>query len=178
MASILVHYCHARHNYQSWPDNPPFRLPVSCFKTAPDCYNTTKAPWRIPLNSNTARHPTHSLQGIDKLTGISPFWLRFVFAHIIQLVDYHSYLFFKRVRKIKKSLIFKLTCQYHLLINPADRGFLALTMAAGSIQAKVWPGTESNCRHRDFQSPALPTELPGQINAGATGEVALEKGRY
>ena len=24
-----------------------------------------------------------------------------------------------------------------------------------------WPGTESNCRHRDFQSPALPTELPG-----------------
>ena len=26
-----------------------------------------------------------------------------------------------------------------------------------------WPGTESNCRHRDFQSPALPTELPGPI---------------
>ena len=25
-----------------------------------------------------------------------------------------------------------------------------------------WPGTESNCRHGDFQSPALPTELPGQ----------------
>ncbi len=24
-----------------------------------------------------------------------------------------------------------------------------------------WPGTESNCRHGDFQSPALPTELPG-----------------
>ena len=23
------------------------------------------------------------------------------------------------------------------------------------------PGTESNCRHGDFQSPALPTELPG-----------------
>ncbi len=28
---------------------------------------------------------------------------------------------------------------------------------------KWWPGTESNCRHRDFQSPALPTELPGRI---------------
>ena len=25
-----------------------------------------------------------------------------------------------------------------------------------------WPGTESNCRHKDFQSSALPTELPGQ----------------
>ena len=23
-----------------------------------------------------------------------------------------------------------------------------------------WSGTESNCRHRDFQSLALPTELP------------------
>jgi hypothetical protein len=29
-----------------------------------------------------------------------------------------------------------------------------------------WPGTESNRRHGDFQSPALPTELPGQIFAG------------
>jgi hypothetical protein len=28
----------------------------------------------------------------------------------------------------------------------------------------VWPGTESNCRHEDFQSSALPTELPGHIN--------------
>ena len=26
---------------------------------------------------------------------------------------------------------------------------------------RVWPGTESNCRHEDFQSSALPTELPG-----------------
>ena len=25
-----------------------------------------------------------------------------------------------------------------------------------------WPGTESNHRHADFQSAALPTELPGQ----------------
>jgi hypothetical protein len=26
----------------------------------------------------------------------------------------------------------------------------------------LWcPGTESNCRHEDFQSSALPTELPG-----------------
>ena len=26
-----------------------------------------------------------------------------------------------------------------------------------------WPGTESNHRHADFQSAALPTELPGQL---------------
>ena len=27
---------------------------------------------------------------------------------------------------------------------------------------KLWcPGTDLNCRHGDFQSPALPTELPG-----------------
>ena len=25
-----------------------------------------------------------------------------------------------------------------------------------------WPGPESNWRHADFQSAALPTELPGQ----------------
>ncbi len=26
-----------------------------------------------------------------------------------------------------------------------------------------WPGTESNSRHGGFQSPALPTELPGRF---------------
>ena len=26
-----------------------------------------------------------------------------------------------------------------------------------------WPGAESNCRHADFQSAALPTELPGLL---------------
>ena len=29
-------------------------------------------------------------------------------------------------------------------------------------EGKWWPETESNCRHEDFQSSALPTELSGQ----------------
>src|SRR5881296_2024844 len=32
---------------------------------------------------------------------------------------------------------------------------------ANSLRGK-WPGAESNCRHADFQSAALPTELPGR----------------
>ena len=28
---------------------------------------------------------------------------------------------------------------------------------------KICPGTELNRRHGDFQSPALPTELPGRV---------------
>lgn len=31
---------------------------------------------------------------------------------------------------------------------------------------KWWPGRESNPRHRDFQSLALPTELPGHCTRG------------
>ena len=30
-------------------------------------------------------------------------------------------------------------------------------------ELKRWDGTESNRRHEDFQSSALPTELPSQI---------------
>ena len=32
----------------------------------------------------------------------------------------------------------------------------------GIFKGKWWPETESNRRHGDFQSPALPTELSGQ----------------
>ena len=40
------------------------------------------------------------------------------------------------------------------------------TQLASAIAAErdpvEWPGAESNCRHADFQSAALPTELPGR----------------
>src|SRR5687768_8403792 len=42
-----------------------------------------------------------------------------------------------------------------------------------------WPGAESNCRHADFQSAALPTELPGQDpNTNAhTARISTGSGR-
>ena len=45
------------------------------------------------------------------------------------------------------------------------------------MSGKKWgggwcPGTESNCPHGDFQSPALPTELPGH----QTGGILAKKG--
>src|SRR5690606_5688293 len=36
------------------------------------------------------------------------------------------------------------------------------------LRTYAWPGTESNRRHHDFQSCALPTELPGLLVSGST----------
>src|SRR5690606_24379422 len=41
-------------------------------------------------------------------------------------------------------------------------------IAADPCPVKWWPGRESNPRHGDFQSPALPTELPGHPRCGLT----------
>ena len=49
--------------------------------------------------------------------------------------------------------------------NPQVPDFINLTWCRG---------TESNCRHGDFQSPALPTELPRR-KASASGFTAFRK---
>ena len=41
-------------------------------------------------------------------------------------------------------------------LNPVTRS------RSRKFQLKWWPGAELNCRHEDFQSTALPTELPGR----------------
>ena len=38
------------------------------------------------------------------------------------------------------------------------------------VLSRWWPETESNRRHGDFQSPALPTELPGQRDTALMGD--------
>src|SRR5215475_2348654 len=45
----------------------------------------------------------------------------------------------------------------------------------GSANAKWCPGAESNHRHHDFQSCALPTELPGR-RAGPDGLLSKARG--
>ena len=45
-----------------------------------------------------------------------------------------------------------------------ETGVSCNSSTAGS---KWWPGTESNHRHADFQSAALPTELPGRRRKAA-----------
>ncbi len=40
-----------------------------------------------------------------------------------------------------------------------------------------WAGAELNRRHADFQSAALPTELPARASVGTARSGALAKGR-
>src|SRR5690606_8924377 len=47
-----------------------------------------------------------------------------------------------------------------------ETGALPIELRASGSRVRPvtasWPGAESNCRHHDFQSCALPTELPGR----------------
>ena len=43
------------------------------------------------------------------------------------------------------------------------------------IEERMCPGTELNCRHVDFQSTALPTELPGRRRLELTWKLNKDK---
>ena len=53
---------------------------------------------------------------------------------------------------------------------PREKGAVALS---GVRKEKWWPGTESNHRHADFQSAALPTELPGLLGGSRPEALGL-----
>ena len=58
--------------------------------------------------------------------------------------------------------------------NPEGADLQSAAFSHFATPPKWWLGTESNRRHEDFQSSALPTELPSQnlfikINGGADG---------
>src|SRR5690606_15244128 len=55
--------------------------------------------------------------------------------------------------------------------SPCDLGCRA-DIARPSPTSLWWPGAELNCRHCDFQSHALPTELPGQIEDASAESVS------
>ena len=49
-----------------------------------------------------------------------------------------------------------------------------VSVATITPHGQLWsPGTESNRRHQDLQSRALPTELPGDIMVGKCGYAPL-----
>ena len=57
------------------------------------------------------------------------------------------------------------------LAGPATSPFIL----HNSLRVRRWLGAESNHRHRDFQSPALPTELPSPWPRSVGGEIAAKK---
>src|SRR5207302_1172717 len=68
----------------------------------------------------------------------------------------------KQPRKIAAANAMTITCsrveERASTVLDCDDGALVMT----GIFKKWWPGTELNRRHADFQSAALPTELPGR----------------
>jgi hypothetical protein len=63
-------------------------------------------------------------------------------------------------------------CPAMIRANPGQ--FLRGWKTTHASRCYWWPGTESNRRHGDFQSPALPTELPGHLPAEGDLTAAAE----
>ena len=58
-------------------------------------------------------------------------------------------------------------------IEPATFWFVARCAIQLRQRGIWWPKAESNCRHRDFQSPALPTELSSHMAESERFELSM-----
>ena len=63
------------------------------------------------------------------------------------------------------------------LTNPVLRNAERPAQRTGRHGNRWWPETDLNRRHGDFQSPALPTELPGRYECAAYGNDPLRGGQ-
>src|SRR5262245_44529745 len=68
-----------------------------------------------------------------------------------------------RLRRTRNAMRPAATSVAAIITNVEDGGTEEL--CAPQQAGGQWPGAESNCRHADFQSAALPTELPGRGTA-------------
>ena len=69
--------------------------------------------------------------------------------------------FADRIREIRHAVM------SHDAVRCGGRGARMEAALCEPLQRLWWPGSESNQRHADFQSAALPTELPGRRWKGA-----------
>jgi hypothetical protein len=53
---------------------------------------------------------------------------------------------------------------------PRDCDGIAADISLSSLESAIWLGGESNSRHEDFQSSALPTELPSRLTGSGQYE--------
>src|SRR5215469_3667977 len=79
----------------------------------------------------------------------------------------HDFEWLRRIRLLRPSCGAILVTKT-IPSNPLDRPRGAPDKRKTADQARLWcPGAELNHRHTDFQSVALPTELPGRLARGA-----------
>ena len=68
---------------------------------------------------------------------------------------------FEEPRILSRRRVFALSVEANATPNDTQLKMPGNLAVSGHFLQLWWPGTESNHRHADFQSAALPTELPG-----------------